>query len=422
MSIGKGKHCKKMHIILITSGRIFGTSHGGEDRFTNAFGNWLAKQYHNVTLIGIDFAGMRIRQLPSTGGINKTNREQRNEAQAQPNQLRFGLVLALRYVSYSLRAFLWIFQVLRILIISLRSPISLINAQDSGYTGLAAIIAAKLLGLRVIISLHGIRYSEIESNPFLNRLIKKLVLKLEKKIDRFTLKNADLITVVSPTISSYVKQMAPEKIAKVLPVAINSKKFQYSKINRDLVRSQMGIDNQATVVGYVGRLSYEKNLFTLLESFADASRDNPSLVLMLVGKGTLESELRKIVNRLNIQGKVNFCGVREDIGAILSTFDIFILPSFIEALSNSLLEAMTSGRAIICSDIEGNRQLITDNIEGILVNPKNPESISSSIRLLSKDSSLRGRLGQNAKIKANQYDEDVIFPKILNEYFALITH
>ena len=91
------------------------------------------------------------------------------------NQSGFGLVLVLRYISYSLRMIIWLFQVLRIVSINLRSKITLINVQDSGYTGLAAIIASKILDIPVIISLHGIRYKEIESNPFLNKTIKKLV-------------------------------------------------------------------------------------------------------------------------------------------------------------------------------------------------------------------------------------------------------
>jgi len=118
-----------MHIILLTSGRIFGVAHGGEDRFTNSFGNWLAKENHNVTLIGIDFAGLRVRHLSYR---TETNLFNRNKTKKSPRSgLGFNLVLAYRYFSYMLRSIIWTFQVLIILIIHLIFQITLINAQVS---------------------------------------------------------------------------------------------------------------------------------------------------------------------------------------------------------------------------------------------------------------------------------------------------
>jgi glycosyltransferase involved in cell wall biosynthesis len=408
---------KRLHVILLTSGRIYGTAHGGEDRFTNSFGNWLVSQKHKVTLMGIDFAGLRVRHLSSGGESNESHRNETKRVASRG--LSFKLALSFRFLSYSLRIIIWMFQVLRILSINLRSQVTLISAQDSGYTGLAAVIASKILGVPVVISLHGIRYNEIESNPFLNESIKKTVLGIEGRLDRFTLKNANLVTVVSSSLIDYVKRVVPDKSVKVLPVAVKSNKFEYSKSSRDSVRSQLGIRQQATVVGFIGRMSHEKNLFMLLKSFASASIDDPHLMLVLVGQGMLEIELRRMVDKLNIQGKVIFCGVREDIGAILSSFDIFVLPSFIEALSNALLEAMSSGRAIICSDIRGNRELIRNNIEGLLVDPNDPKSLASKIQLLSRDESLRRRLGNNAKYRAREYSEEMVFPKILDDFLML---
>jgi glycosyltransferase involved in cell wall biosynthesis len=406
-----------LHVILLTSGRIYGAAHGGEDRFTNSFGNWLVNQKHKVTLMGIDFAGLRVRHL-SYG--TESIQSHRNQTKKPANTgLAFKLALSFRFLSYSLRIIIWMFQVLRILSINLRSQVTLVSAQDSGYTGLAAVLASKILGVPVVISLHGIRYNEIESNPFLNESIKKIVLGIEGRLDRFTLKNANLVTVVSSSLIDYVKRVVPDKSVKVLPVAVKSNKFAYSKSSRDSIRSQLGIRQQATVVGFIGRLSYEKNLFMLLKSFASASIDDPDLMLVLVGQGMLEIELRRMVHKLNMQGKVIFCGVREDIGAILSSFDIFVLPSFIEGLSNALLEAMCSGRAIICSDICGNRELIRNNIEGLLVDPDDPVSLASNIQLLSRDDSLRHRLGNNAKYRARQYSEEMVFPKILDDYLML---
>ena len=108
---------------------------------------------------------------------------------------------------YSLRTIIWIFQVLKILAINVTKPISIIHAQDSGYTGLAAIVAGKILGIPVIITMHGIRYEQIESNPVVNKVIKKIALRIERKLDVLTLGNADLITIVSSTMKHYVEKI-----------------------------------------------------------------------------------------------------------------------------------------------------------------------------------------------------------------------
>jgi glycosyltransferase involved in cell wall biosynthesis len=156
-----------------------------------------------------------------------------------------------------------------------------------------------------------------------------------------------------------------------------------------------------------------------LISFANIAQDDPLIKLVLVGTGSLESQLREYVSKRNIEDKVIFCGVRYDIGRILSSFDIFVLPSYTEGLSTALLEAMASGRAIICSDIPANRELVTHNQEALLVNPYNPEELERAIQLLSNDHLLRLKLGYNAKIRAIQYDEDIVFPKILQYYQTL---
>ena len=152
----------------------------------------------------------------------------------------------------------------------------------------------------------------------------------------------------------------------------------------------------------------------------NVAQDDPLIKLVLVGTGVLEPQLREYANKRGIEDKVIFCGVRYDIDRVLSSFDIFVLPSYTEGLSTALLEAMASGRAIICSDIPANNVLVRHNQEALLVNPYNSEELTSAIKLLSSNDSLRLKLGYNAKIRASQYDEDIVFPKILQYYENLI--
>ena len=401
---------KRLHICLLTSARIFEISYGGEGRFTVSLGNWLARQGHDVTLMGSGFASVKAKRL--------SNFSVKEEAKKIIKQKKIKILYP-PYPVYALsRLVMSLLWVLKILSINIKSPITLIHAQDTGYAGLSAVLSGKILGIPVILSSHGIRHKSLES--IIQGKFKKVLLKIEYDLDIFTIKNANRIIVVNPSIKNYLEQIIPKKIIDVLPIPIKLKNFEFSELNRDLIRKELQIeDNKTKVIGFIGRLSSEKNLLTLLISFANIAQDDPLIKLVLVGTGPLESQLREYVSKRNIEDKVIFCGVRYDIGRILSSFDIFVLPSYTEGLSTALLEAMTSGRAIICSNIAANHELVAHNQEALLVNPYNSEELKQAIQLLSNNDSLRLKLGYNAKIRASQYDEDIVFPKILQYYQTL---
>lgn len=388
------------------------TPFGGEDVFTRLLGKWLANIHHEVTLMGIEFAGIRVRHLTHGNVKDQVIPKIRGK---KSNTKKFGL----GYLLYSLRTVFWLLQILKILSINVKDPINIIHAQDSGYTGLAAVIAGKILDVPVIITLHGIRYEQIESNPYINETLKRIALKIEHKLDVFTLRNADIVTIISSTMKYYVEKLAPESVIASIPVAIETKNFEFSEVKRELLRTELGIEQNSKIIGNVGRLSYEKNLFILLSSFADALKVDSSLRLVLVGEGPLEFELRKQTSDMHVDDKVIFCGFREDISNILSSFDIFVHCSYIESTSTTLLEAMACGRAIICSDIPANSEWITNNKEAILINPDDHDGFRDAIILLSSDAMLRSRLGSKAKITASQYDENLVFPKFLQHYHDL---
>ena len=181
----------------------------------------------------------------------------------------------------------------------------------------------------------------------------------------------------------------------------------------------MGLNKNTLVIGFVGRLSPEKNLLTLLKGFHEAVKES-SLTLILVGSGLSEPRLREYVNKQKIDDKVIFCGLRHDIPKILSSIDIFVLPSFTEGLPTVLLEAMAVGRSIICSDIPAHKSLIENNKNGLFFDPHKSEELKQAILKLSSDNSLRQTIGNNAKIKAMDYDEEKVYPKIMEHYTKLL--
>lgn len=407
---------------ILTSARIFDIAYGGEGRYATALGYWLARNSHDVTLMGSGFSTVKSKRLSKMEGEatlpNSENKRLGNEKNSKK-----AMVLYPPYPIYQASRFvlsaLWI---MKIILINRKSPIDLIHGQDTGYSGLAAVLSGKLLDIPVIITSHGIRLVTLEST--INGIFRKVMLSIERRIDNFTAKNANILLVANPAVKSYFEQaLARRDRIDVVTLPIKLKKFEFSQVNREESRRDFGIstDSETKVVGFVGRLSPEKNLFTLLSSFSNIAQTNSLIKLVLVGAGPLESQLRDYVIKKKIQDRVIFYGVSQDVGKVLAGIDVFALPSYTEGLSAALMEAMASGRAIVCSDIPGNRQLINHNQEGIIVDPNDINELENAIRVLCDDRELRVKLGKNARLRASQNDEEKVFPQIVQYYGSLIT-
>ena len=356
--------------------------------------------------MGSSFSNVKVRRL-SKSKIEENNEKNKKDVKSlNPPYLIFML-------SRFVLDFLWVFKIISI---NRKTPIKLIHSQDTGYAGLAAIIVKKLLGIPVIISSHGIRHKTLE--PSLSGKLSKLLLKIEYTIDVFTAKRADYVIAINSMAKKYYENLTKREI-ECIPVPIKFSNFKFLEKDREEIRKEFGISEKIKVIGYVGRLSPEKNLLTLLSSIATIPKDY-DLRLVLVGTGPLENSLRDFVNNNNIKDKVIFCGLRNDVRRILSALDIFILPSLTEGLPIAMLEAMAASRAIICSNIAAHQELVEHNKEALLINPNNQKEFKEAILLLCKNDSLREKLGSNAKLKASKFDEELIFPKILQLYQRLL--
>ncbi len=124
-----------------------------------------------------------------------------------------------------------------------------------------------------------------------------------------------------------------------------------------------------------GLLIRRKNLAFLIRAFAKI--DSRKAVLLIVGNGPERISLQNLTEQLELKGKVIFTGWRDDVLKILSGCDLFVFPSFLEGLSNSILEAMACGLPCLVSDIPENREIITHPEQRFPVNQ--PETLTAMI-------------------------------------------
>lgn len=132
-------------------------------------------------------------------------------------------------------------------------------------------------------------------------------------------------------------------------------------------RLELGLKATDTVLISVGRLDKNKNNSTLIKAVGLCS--NPAIHLVICGDGEEKDKLINLANTLGIASQIHFLGNCSDMEELYSIADIFVMASYREGLSRSIMEAMASGLPCIVSDIRGNRDLIKQYKGGYLVNP-----------------------------------------------------
>jgi glycosyltransferase involved in cell wall biosynthesis len=149
------------------------------------------------------------------------------------------------------------------------------------------------------------------------------------------------------------------------------------------------------VVGVVCALRPEKGLETLLDAFAAVRELVPGMKLAIVGSGPCLADLQDRARALGVQPDCVFESATGRVADWLHAIDIFVLPSLSEALSNSLMEAMACGCCVVASRVGGNPELIAHGETGMLFEPRDVAGLAAVLRLLVRDSALRGELAMN---------------------------
>lgn len=126
--------------------------------------------------------------------------------------------------------------------------------------------------------------------------------------------------------------------------------YCYSDEGRKNIREEFNISSQTSVIGHIGRFNAQKNHRFLLTYFNEYRKNNPDSVLMLVGVGTLEEQIKKLADDLGLADSVIFTGLRKDIPALLSAFDLLAMPSLYEGMPNVVIEAQACGVPCVLSD------------------------------------------------------------------------
>ncbi|HFK5921467.1 TPA: glycosyltransferase [Enterococcus faecium] len=125
----------------------------------------------------------------------------------------------------------------------------------------------------------------------------------------------------------------------LIPNAVDAKKFYYDESIRNDVRMKLGISSQTFVMGHIGRISYSKNHRFLIEIFKEFHAIKNNSVLLIIGTGDMEEEIKNYAKKSGIDDDIKFLGNRNDIEKFYQAFDVLMLPSLFEGVPLVGIEA-----------------------------------------------------------------------------------
>lgn len=268
-------------------------------------------------------------------------------------------------------------------------------------------------GTRVIYTAHGFHF--FKGAPRKNWLI---YFQIEKFLSRFT----DCIITINKEDENTAKdKLLSSQVQYVPGVGIDTGKFKSVSIEKkDQLRKQYGYASNDQIIIYVGELSIRKNQKLLIEAMSLVDTGSP-MKLLLVGTGILEVHLKQLVKDANLEDTIKFLGYRNDVDNLMGLSDIVISTSLQEGLPLNILEAMASELPIIATSCRGNRDLVINNFNGILVG-HNAKDIAQAIQSLSNDRKKRITFGQHNKEIVHQYSKSVIQEKMSKLYEIELLH
>lgn len=209
-----------------------------------------------------------------------------------------------------------------------------------------------------------------------------------------------------------------ERVTYVPGVGLDVGYYQSCNVSRGDVRKQLGIGKGMFVISCIAELIPRKNVVQLIEAVNLMAERGASVGCLLVGEGEMEEELKHKVKRMGIESHIYFLGTRRDIPQILRASDVCVLVSKQEGLPRALMEAMAAGKPIVASDIRGNRDLIVDGENGILVPVGDAAGTANGLNKLYKEPELRRSMGKKNKEKVMQYDISEILKHVEDIYFS----
>lgn len=282
--------------------------------------------------------------------------------------------------------------------------------QLNSSNAIIASLAAKLScpKPKVIFTFHGLSFL----SPYYKNLIKKLIFFL---VLRFFLLFVDKNIFVSKEDLIYARKINLVKEGIVIYNGLDGD-FIEKKEALNFLKTKIGINlSNKLIIGSIGRLAYPKNYEFLIENAPILLDKFPNLIFLIIGEGMEREKYQKLIKKFNLENIFFLIGEIENGVRYIKAFDIFILCSFYEGFSLTLLEALKAGLPILASRVGGNIELL-DNSSFQLFELNNKEDFLKKFLNIITNRDLALRISEGNKKRGEKFSSQ----KMLDNYLKVI--
>ncbi len=270
--------------------------------------------------------------------------------------------------------------------------------------------------------------------PALNILNSKIPLLLTKQVGSFVIKKdwlhrklykrLNYAFAISTVIKNNLIETCPidEKQIKLLFNAVDTKKFDPTKVDSKKVREEFRITDNEIVVGMLARFSPGKGHEEFILAAKKLVKIFTNLKFIIVGepsRGENEyaAKIKSLVENSALSNNVIFTGFRSDTPNVLAAMDVFAFPSHSEAFGIALVEAMSVAKPTVCSNSDGVLDITVDGETGLLFEKQNENDLADKIQKLISAPALRKKMGLNARARAiSKFDIEVLTDRVIDYY------
>ncbi len=204
------------------------------------------------------------------------------------------------------------------------------------------------------------------------------------------------ITVISKSTAEAVAKYEYINPKKIKVIYNGIRKVEAENKTRDDLLSELELPDNFRYIGTISRLEPIKNQSMMINAFSQLRKAMPECKLIIIGDGAKMSDLKNQAKSLGLEQAIIFTGFLDNPQRFIQLFDVFLLSSFSEGTSMTLLEAMSLSKPCVVTDVGGNPEVVSDGVTGIVVKSDDTDNFASAILGLLQNETRRTALGTEA--------------------------
>ena len=285
------------------------------------------------------------------------------------------------------------------------------NTPVGGVVGRLAAAKQRKHNCKVLYTAHGFHFYEGAS-------IKNWL--IYYPIEHFMCKYTDALITISDEDYNRAVNKFNVKTFRIHGVGAHSKRFTIPTKNEiRTLKNKFSYSPNSQIIICTGELNNNKNQITAINAMKSIVETHPNAILLLAGNGPNENMLRNMVSELNLNNNIKLLGYRKDLENFVKMSDIAISCSIREGLGLNLVEAMLCEKPVVATINRGHKELVSDNVNGFLVNTGDSDTLAQKIQLLLENPELSESFGKEGSKFAQSYTDMAVQNELFNIYSKL---